>query len=195
MSHSIGLIRPGVGATRCVGADPGRHGSFRRWRDRSHWAATGPAAGWGRARGLRADTDRITVIDLNEGNIRWVVPPGNGPRDHPLLKPLNQPPLGNPGRGGLFATKTLLFVGEGDPVVVRAGSRLPPGMPLSIAPGAGGRMFRALDKRTGAVVWETELPAGTTGAPITYMARGKQFIVVAIGRIDHPPEFVALSLP
>ena len=37
-----------------------------------------------------------------------------------------------------FATKTLLFVGEGDPVMVRAGaSRLRPGMPLSIAPGRG----------------------------------------------------------
>lgn len=144
---------------------------------------------------LKPPYGRITAIDLNDGSIRWAVPHGNGPRDHPLLKPLNLPPLGNPGRGGLFATKTLLFVGEGDPVVVRAGSRLPPGMPLSIAPGAGGRMFRALDKRTGAVVWETELPAGTTGAPITYMARGKQFIVVAIGGIEHPPEFVALSLP
>ena len=124
-----------------------------------------------------------------------MVPHGNGPRDHPLLKPLDLPPLGNPGRGGLFATRTLLFAGEGDPVMVRAGSRLPPGMPLSIAPGAGGKMFRAFDKTTGAVVWEMELPAGTTGAPITYMAQGKQFIVVAISGVDHPGEFVALSLP
>jgi quinoprotein glucose dehydrogenase len=144
---------------------------------------------------LKPPYGRITAIDLNDGSIRWVVPHGNGPRDHPLLKSLNLPPLGNPGRGGLFATKTVLFVGEGDPVVVRAGSRLPPGMPLAIAPGAGGRMFRAFDKNTGAIVWETELPAGTTGAPITYMARGKQFIVVAIGGLKHPAEFVALSLP
>ena len=45
------------------------------------------------------------------------------------------------------------------------------------------------------MLWETELPAGTTGAPITYMLDGKQFIVVAIGGIEHPQEFVALSLP
>ena len=51
----------------------------------------------------------------------------------------------------------------------------------SIAPGAGGRKFRAFDKATGAVLWETELPAGTTGAPMTYMFEGKQYIVVAIG--------------
>jgi quinoprotein glucose dehydrogenase len=92
-------------------------------------------------------------------------------------------------------TKTLLFVGEGDPVMVRGGSRLRPEMPLAIAPGAGGRKFRAFDKATGGVLWETDLPAGTTGAPITYMFQGKQFIVVAIGGIDHPGEFVALSLP
>ena len=123
------------------------------------------------------------------------MPHGEGPRDHPLLAPLKLPPLGHPGRGGLFATKTLLFVGEGDRVMVRAGSRLRPEMPLSIAPGAGGRKFRALDKATGAVLWEIDLPAGTTGAPITYMVEGKQFIVVAIGGVDHPGEFVALSLP
>ena len=92
-----------------------------------------------------------------------------------------------------LVTKTLLFVGEGDPVMVRAGSRLRPEMPRSIAPGAGGKKFRAFDKATGAVLWETELPAGTTGAPITYMFDGTQFIVVAIGGVDHEPEFVALS--
>ena len=58
-----------------------------------------------------------------------------------------------------------------------------------------GRMFRAYDKATGTVVWETELPAGTTGAPITYMHQGKQYIVVAIGGRELPPEFVAFSLP
>jgi quinoprotein glucose dehydrogenase len=138
---------------------------------------------------------RITAIDLNAGDLRWVAPHGEGPRDHPLLKPLNLPPLGNPGRGGVFATKTLLFAGEGDPVMVRAGSRLRPGMPLSIAPGAGGRKFRAFDKATGTVLWEMDLPAGTTGAPITYLFQGRQFIVVAIGGIEHPGEFIALSLP
>jgi quinoprotein glucose dehydrogenase len=95
----------------------------------------------------------------------------------------------------VFATKTLLFAGEGDYAMVRAGARLRPEMPISNAPGAGGRMFRAFDKSTGAVLWETELPAGTTGAPITYMHEGKQFIVVAIGGLEHSQEFVALSLP
>ena len=58
-----------------------------------------------------------------------------------MLKPLNLPPLGNPGRAGILTTKSLLFVGEGDPVMVRGGPRLPPDMPLSVAPGAGGTKF------------------------------------------------------
>jgi quinoprotein glucose dehydrogenase len=144
---------------------------------------------------LKPPYGRTTGIDLSKGEIKWMTPNGDGPRDHPLLKPLNLPPLGNPGRGGILATKTLLFVGEGDPVMVRAGSRLRPEMPLSIAPGSGGRHFRALDKATGTVLWETELPAGTTGAPMTYMSAGKQFIVVAIGGVAVDPEFIALALP
>ena len=144
---------------------------------------------------LKPPYGRITAIDLNKGDIAWMKPNGDGPRDHPLLAPLRLPPLGNPGRGGVLTTQTLLFVGEGDPVMVRAGSRLRPGMPLSIAPGAGGKKFRALDKATGAILWETELPAGTTGAPMTYMFEGKQFIVVAIGGAETEAEYIALALP
>jgi quinoprotein glucose dehydrogenase len=91
-------------------------------------------------------------------------------------------------------TKTLLFVGEGDPIMASP-ERVPQGMPLSLAPGAGGQKFRALDKATGRTVWEFEFPAGTTGAPMTYMFNGKQYIVVAIGSRQHPAELVALSLP
>ena len=38
-----------------------------------------------------------------------------------------------------------------------------------------------MTKDTGAVVVEIELPGGTSAAPITYMADGKQYIVVAVG--------------
>jgi quinoprotein glucose dehydrogenase len=143
---------------------------------------------------LKPPYGRITAIDLNKGEIAWMVPNGDGPRDHPLLKPLNLPPLGHPGRSAPLATRTLLFVGEGDSIMASM-ERTPKGMPLSLAPGAGGHKFRALDKATGQVVWETEFPAGTTGAPMTYMFEGKQYIVVAIGSRERSAEFVALSLP
>ena len=145
---------------------------------------------------LKPPYGRITAIDLNKGDQVWMVPNGEGPRNHPLLKPLNLPALGNPGRSAPLVTRTLLFVGEGDSIMSSLGSRLRPEMPASLAPGAGGRKFRAYDKATGAILWETELPAGTTGAPMTYMFAGKQYIVVAIGGSEaHSAEYVALSLP
>ena len=125
---------------------------------------------------------RITAIDMNRGEHRWVVPNGDGPRDHPLLRDLDLPSLGASGRGAPLLTKTLLFVGEGDPILVATPQYM------------GGNGFRAYDKATGAVVWTMEFEAGTTSAPISYMHEGKQYIVVAIGGRDHPAEFVALAL-
>jgi quinoprotein glucose dehydrogenase len=145
---------------------------------------------------LKPPYGRITAIDLNNGDRVWMVPNGEGPRNHPLLRSLNLPWLGNPGRSSPLVTKTLLFVGEGDPIMATLGSRLRPEMPPSLAPGAGGRKFRAYDKATGAMLWETELPAGTTGAPMTYMYEGRQYVLLAIGSTEpRSAEFVALGLP
>ena len=41
---------------------------------------------------------------------------------------------------------------------------------------------------------EVELPAGTTGAPMTYMHDGTQFIVVAIGGSEVTDQYVAFSV-
>jgi quinoprotein glucose dehydrogenase len=137
---------------------------------------------------------RITAFDMRAGEIVWQVPNGDGPRDHPAIRHLNLPPLGNPGRAAPLVTKTLLFMGEGSPAMT-VPSRIQPGQPLETAPSYGEPYFRAYDKQTGAVVAQLELPAGTTGAPITYMHAGKQYIVVAIGGLEESPEFVALRLP
>jgi quinoprotein glucose dehydrogenase len=102
--------------------------------------------------------------------------------------------LGNPGRAAPIVTKTLLFIGEGSPAMT-VRQRIQPGQPLETAPSYAEPYFRVYDKETGEIVAELELPAGTTGAPITYMHEGKQYIVVAVGGIDEPPEWVALSLP
>ena len=138
---------------------------------------------------------RITAIDMNTGEIAWQVPNGDGPRDHPAIRHLNLGPLGNPARPSPLATKTLLFVGE-DRTLTSPDGRVPEGMPLSIVTNYGEPFFRAYDKATGDVVWETELPAGTTGAPISYMHEGRQYIVVAIaGNAEFQPRFVAFALP
>lgn len=122
---------------------------------------------------------QLVAIDLNKGEIKWGVANGDGPRNHPALKGMNLPQLGEPGRVGPLVTKSLIFMGEG--------------MTQS-PPGAGGRKFRAYDKATGRIVWEAALDGETTGVPMTYAWKGRQYVVVPIGGPGHPGEFVALAL-
>ena len=126
---------------------------------------------------------RIVAFDMNRGEQVWTAVNGDGPRNHPLLKDLKLPPLGTASRPTALLTKTLLFIGDG--------SNLFGG----IHPSMWGKGFRAYDKATGKVIWETELPSGTTSGPMTYTARGKQYIVVPIGGRDEPAEWIALGLP
>jgi quinoprotein glucose dehydrogenase len=134
---------------------------------------------------IKGPYGRITAIDLNKGAEVWMAANGDGPRYHPLLKALNLPPLGVPNRPAAVVTKTLLFLGEGSNAVS--------GTPQT--DWGWGKKFRAYDKATGKVLWETELPSGTTGGPMTYMLKGKQYIVVPIGSRSEPAEYVALALP
>ena len=124
---------------------------------------------------------RITAIDLNTGDHAWQVAHGDGPINHPLLKEMNLAPMGDSQRGYLVATKTLLFVAQGD---TRRG-RLPSDDPNR-------PNFRAFDKATGEVVWEFKLPGPVAASPMTYMAGGKQYLVVGVSQ---PSRLVALSLP
>jgi quinoprotein glucose dehydrogenase len=122
---------------------------------------------------------RLSAIDLNTGTIAWQVPIGDGPRHHPLLDDLHLGPLGNGARGSPLVTSTLLFVsqysgGLGRGTALRVGDReLTPQMQET-------PKFRAYDKQTGELLWETELP-GTAAAPMTYSYAGKQYVVLAVG--------------
>ena len=128
---------------------------------------------------------RITAIDLKTGEHLWMVPNADTPdyvKNHPALKGITLPRTGRQDRSGIMVTKTLLFAGEGSGL-------------FAVPQGSGGRMFRAYDKQTGAIVWEFELPSNQSGVPMTYMMNGKQYIVVPIGGVNFPGELVALSLP
>lgn len=137
---------------------------------------------------------RITAIDMNTGEHLWMVPNGDGPRDNPAIAHLNLGKLGVPGRPTPLLTKTLLFLGEGA-TNQRPGGRIPFDMPVEIATNSGGPMFRAYNKESGDILWEIEMEAGTTSAPVSYMVEGKQYVVVAIGDRVHNPEMVAFTLP
>ena len=135
---------------------------------------------------LKPPYGRITAINMNTGDHVWMVANGDGPRDHPDIANLDLPPLGQPGRAMTLLTKSLLFVSEGDPIMVRT----PPG-----AGSEAGKAFRAFDKETGEEVWETSFRAGNVGSPITYLHADKQYIVLPIGSLDYPGEWIALALP
>jgi quinoprotein glucose dehydrogenase len=126
---------------------------------------------------------RISAVDMNRGEILWVVANGDGPRNNPAIKHLNLPPLGLPGRVAVAVTPELVFAPEGSDAVL-----------LTDVYGGGGDKFRAFDKADGKVLKEVTLPAGATGAPITYVVDGRQYIVVAVGDSKHEAQWVALGL-
>jgi quinoprotein glucose dehydrogenase len=48
---------------------------------------------------------------------------------------------------------------------------------------------------TGKIIHDMELPASSTGIPMTYLANDRQYIVIAVGAMGHPGELVAYTLP
>jgi quinoprotein glucose dehydrogenase len=127
---------------------------------------------------------RLTAIDLNRGEHRWMAPVGDGPRDHPLLKELDLPPLGERLQGiSVLVTKTLVFVSV---IPVAAAASVPPDRPR--------KLLYVFDKATGVRLHAVEIDAFSAAAPMTYLHRGTQYIVVATGS-GPTSELVALSVP
>ncbi len=138
---------------------------------------------------------RITAIDLNKGEHVWMVPLGDEYRNHPALKDLKLPPLGSARRAAPLLTKTLLFIGQQGPVSEVLGAIRSEGREKNTEGAAVSRpKFSAFEKTTGKQLWEIALPANVTGAPMTYLAGGKQYIVFAVGGLLQPAELIALSL-
>jgi quinoprotein glucose dehydrogenase len=65
---------------------------------------------------------------------------------------------------------------------------------LNGAPGGGGPMFRIFDKKTGAILHELRMPGVTSGAPMTYMHKGKQYVVLVTTSRTDGGELVAITL-
>ena len=61
--------------------------------------------------------------------------------------------------------------------------------------GVKGALLRAYYKATGKDAGAVYMPTGQTGSPMTYMLKGKQYLVVAVGGPGHPGELIAYSLP
>ena len=118
----------------------------------------------------------LVAIDLNQGDIAWKVPFGEGSnilRRHPLLQDAEVPDrLGTHGANGLMVTGGgLVFIGGGDPYLY------------------------AFDTATGREVTRVATEFRTSGNPMTYRSRtGRQFVLLATGA-GPDASLVAFALP
>jgi quinoprotein glucose dehydrogenase len=125
---------------------------------------------------------RMTAIDMNTGDHKWMIPTGAGDRirNNPRLKALNLGPLGGDiTLAGPLLTKTLLIY-----ALTTGGSN-------------GGARLVAFDKATGKELASADLPGAAIGTPMTYLLGGKQYIAITVqGRAQGDvPELIALTLP
>ena len=126
----------------------------------------------------------ISAINLDRGEIVWQIPHGETPdavRNHEALKGMTISRTGQPGTAGTLVTKTLLIAGDLQVTTV--------------APRGRGAMLRAYDKTTGKELGAITMPAPQSGSPMTYMANGRQYIVVAVSGGPYSGEYIAYRLP
>ncbi len=121
----------------------------------------------------------IRAIDLRSGRTIWDRPLGqarrNGPWGVPSMLPIT---IGTPNNGG--------------PVLTASG--------LIFIAATTDNLFRAIDLRSGEVLWRDVLPAGGQATPMIYQANGRQYVVLMTGghhfmetpRGDH---VIAYALP
>jgi quinoprotein glucose dehydrogenase len=137
---------------------------------------------------------RVTAFDMNRGERLWMQPLGNGPRNHPLLKDLNLPRLGEISEGqAALVTKTLLFV-----TVWRRqrDGRIPLVSPWAPHgdPDADKKILYVFDKQSGELLREIEVPGRAAASPLTYLYRGKQYLTMAVGG-NEDAGIVAFAVP
>ncbi|HEY5337324.1 MAG TPA: pyrroloquinoline quinone-dependent dehydrogenase [Rhizomicrobium sp.] len=101
---------------------------------------------------------QLHAIDMHTGKILWSVPLGTtedmAPFSEYILGKTGAPNLGGP----IVTAGGLVFIGA-----------------------AMDDYIRAFDTKTGAELWRARLPAGGQATPMTYMWKGKQYIVIAAG--------------
>jgi quinoprotein glucose dehydrogenase len=117
----------------------------------------------------------LSAINLNTGEYVWKIPFG----EYPELAAKGQKITGTENYGGPVVTAGgLLFIGATN----------------------FDKKFRAFDKSTGELLWETTLPFSGNATPATYEVDGRQFVVIAAGGGKDPKSpsggiYIAFALP
>jgi len=141
---------------------------------------------------LKPPFGSMLAIDMNSGEHRWRIPVGRAELI-PTVQALGiRERLGFPTRSWALITKTVM-------IIVQSGyfgpARLPPGGTRRIADlNNFDPHLWVYDKTTGEMLAEIAVPANAVGAPMTYMAGGKQFIVFPVGGGPLVEELIAVSL-
>jgi len=98
----------------------------------------------------------LNAINLNTGEYAWKIPLG----EYPELAAKGMKDTGSENYGGPIVTAGgVLFIGATN----------------------YDKKFRAFDKSTGKLLWETTLPFSGNATPITYEVDGRQYVVIAAG--------------
>jgi quinoprotein glucose dehydrogenase len=118
----------------------------------------------------------LNAINLDTGEYLWKIPFGQ----YPELAAQGLPDTGSENYGGAVITAGgVLFIGA----TVRD------------------KKFRAYDKSSGKLLWETLLPFSAIATPATYAIKGRQYVVIAAGGGRDPATpggggvYVAYALP
>jgi quinoprotein glucose dehydrogenase len=117
----------------------------------------------------------LNAIDLNTGDYKWKVNLG----EYPELAAKGMKNTGSENYGGPVVTAGgLIFIGATN----------------------YDRKFRAFDKATGELLWETTLPFSGNATPVTYAVNGRQYVAIAAGGGKDPKSlsggvYVAFALP
>jgi quinoprotein glucose dehydrogenase len=103
---------------------------------------------------------QLAAVDLTTNKIVWRHPVGTARDSGPFKWKLPIPlPIGAMNFGGTMATGSgLVFMGA-----------------------TMDNYIRAFDVRNGRELWRARLPAGGQAMPMTYMAGGKQYVVITAG--------------
>lgn len=103
----------------------------------------------------------LHALNLTTGEYEWEIPLGNDDK---------RQSQGGPETG---------LEGKSGPIVTAGG--------LIFIAGAEDKKFRAFQKSTGKLLWETTLPAMANATACTYMVKGRQYVALSVGGTKENP--------